>query len=89
MRNPPPEVIAKWPTPNYTDPATRGYAVLAINCVLLPVTAAIVALRLYTRLKVVHSAGLDDLFIGLAMVRTIYSFVLVVANKFPRYRPLE
>ena len=62
------DVILSWPQPNYIDPVRRGPALVAVNCVLLPLALIVVGLRLYTRLIIVHSAGLDDVFIGLASV---------------------
>jgi hypothetical protein len=62
------DVILSWPKPNYVDPERRGPALVVVNCILLPLSLTVVGLRLYTRLMIVHSAGLDDLFIGLASV---------------------
>ncbi|OBT93162.1 hypothetical protein VE01_09232 [Pseudogymnoascus verrucosus] len=59
----PPDVILSWPKPNYTDPDRRGPALLIVNCFLLPLAMVVVGMRLYTRLIIVHSAGLDDVFI--------------------------
>ncbi|KFZ01664.1 hypothetical protein V500_00660 [Pseudogymnoascus sp. VKM F-4518 (FW-2643)] len=59
----PPDVILSWPKPNYTDPDRRGTALLIVNCFLLPLAMIVVGMRLYTRLIIVHSAGLDDVFI--------------------------
>jgi len=67
LRYVPKNVTATW-HPNYVNPQTHGYALLTINCILLPITTAIVLARLYTRLRVVHASGLDDLFITLAIV---------------------
>jgi len=62
------DVISSWPVPNYVDPERRGPALVIINSILLPVSLAVVGLRLYTRLRIAHSAGLDDVFIALASV---------------------
>jgi len=62
------DVILNWPKPNYVDPMRRGPALLIVNSLLLPVALVVVGLRLYTRLKICCSAGLDDLFIALAVV---------------------
>jgi hypothetical protein len=61
----PPDVILSWPKPNYTDPDRRGPALLIVNCFLLPLAMIVVGLRLYTRLIIVHSAGLDDMFLSI------------------------
>jgi hypothetical protein len=61
-------VLLSWPRPNYVDPIRRGPALVIVNSLLLPVALVIVGLRLYTRLVICRSAGLDDLFIALATV---------------------
>ena len=61
-------VLLSWPEPNYVDPIRRGPALVIVNSLLLPVALIIVGLRLYTRLVICRSAGLDDLFIALAVV---------------------
>ncbi|KAI9776643.1 MAG: hypothetical protein M1839_009449 [Geoglossum umbratile] len=71
LRPVPIDVILSWPKPNYVNPLRRGPALLIVNGILLPIAVAVVIARLYTRLRVVRSAGLDDLFIGLALIPTI------------------
>jgi hypothetical protein len=71
LRPVPIDVILNWPKPNYVNPVRRGPALLIVNSVLLPIAGVVVIARLYTRLRIVRSAGLDDLFIGLALVPTI------------------
>lgn len=66
-------VILSWPKPNYIDPIRRGPALVIVNSLLLPLAMIVVGLRLYTRLVICHSAGLDDLFIALAVVRSFLS----------------
>lgn len=68
MRNPPLSVILSWPTPNYVDPETRGNALLIINIIFLALCFAAVGARLWARLRILHSPGLDDLLITIAMV---------------------
>ena len=47
-----------WPTPNYIDPQTRGSPVLfLVTCVT---TAVVVALRLYSRIRLTKTLGVDD-----------------------------
>jgi hypothetical protein len=69
MRLPPPEVLATWPTPDYVDPHTRGNGALIVNIVCLSFGFVITLLRLYTRLKITYSPGLDDVLIVIALVR--------------------
>lgn len=68
IRPVPAAVVAGWPRPNYADPQRRGPALVVVNSLLLALAVGVVGLRLYTRLRVCRSAGLDDLFIGLAVV---------------------
>jgi len=67
------DVILSWPAPNYVNPERRGPALLIVNCILLPLALIIVALRLYTRLRIAQSAGLDDLFIAVATACSLKS----------------
>jgi hypothetical protein len=70
-------VLLSWPKPNYVDPIRRGPALVIVNSVLLPIAIVVVGLRLYTRLFIIRSAGLDDLFIALAVVSNpIQKFVV-------------
>jgi hypothetical protein len=69
MRLPPPEVLATWPIPNYVDPPTRGNGALIVNIVCLSFAFVVTLLRLYTRLKITYSPGLDDVLIVIALVR--------------------
>jgi hypothetical protein len=68
MRTPPAEVVLAWPNPNYTDPVTRGNTLVVVNVILFSFAVLLVAARLYTRLCVKMWAGLDDVFIFLALV---------------------
>jgi hypothetical protein len=68
IRPVPLSVILTWPKPNYVNPVRRGPALVIVNSLLLPIAMVVVGLRLYTRLIICQSAGLDDLFIALAVV---------------------
>lgn len=46
----------------------RGDVVLWAVFTIVPFTIFVVSMRLYTRLRIVHSTGLDDLMIMVAMV---------------------
>ncbi|KAI9763863.1 MAG: hypothetical protein M1840_009047 [Geoglossum simile] len=81
IRPVPIDVVLSWPKPNYVNPVRRGPALLIVNGILLPIAMAVVIARLYTRLRVVRSAGLDDLFIGLALVPTIGLAICVFLGK--------
>ncbi|KAB8078404.1 hypothetical protein BDV29DRAFT_166318 [Aspergillus leporis] len=71
MKLPPANVLATWPTPNYTDPVTRGNSVLVVTIVLLSLAFAVTCLRLYTRFKITCSPGIDDLLIVIALAFAI------------------
>lgn len=71
MKLAPAAVRASWPTPNYIDPPTRGHGVLVVNVVCLSLAFLVVAMRLYTRLRITCSIGVDDLFIVIGLVFAI------------------
>lgn len=68
MQLPPPEVLLTWPTPNYQDPVTRGNAVLVTSIVFVILSTIVTALRVYTRLRITCTAGLDDIMILIGLV---------------------
>jgi Ca2+/Na+ antiporter len=70
--------LESWPTPNYTDPETRGPGVIYINSILYPLVLAVVGIRTYTRVFISRSFGLDDTFILLAMVPLASSLDLLL-----------
>ncbi|KAJ5941347.1 hypothetical protein N7516_001515 [Penicillium verrucosum] len=76
MRFPPPIIAESWPTPNYIDPPTRGHGVLIVNVVCLPLAFLIVSLRLYTRLWITCSAGVDDVLIVVGLIFAIAMAVI-------------
>ncbi|KAL4788075.1 hypothetical protein BJX76DRAFT_367792 [Aspergillus varians] len=77
MRLPPPEVLLTWPTPNYKDPHTRGNAVLITSMVFTGFSIIITALRLYTRLRITYTAGVDDVLVVLGLGFAIAMSVIV------------
>jgi hypothetical protein len=81
IRPVPESVILSWPKPNYVDPARRGPALVVVNSLLLPVAMAVVGLRLYTRLVICRSAGLDDLFIALAVVGIPFRNIWILSDQ--------
>ena len=80
MRHPPLDVILSWPEPNYVNPETRGNALLIVNIIFLVLCFITAAARLWARLRILHSAGVDDLLITIAMVRLLKSFFETLAN---------
>lgn len=71
MRTIPPEVLLSWPTPNYTNPVTKGNALVVVNSIFIVLVVIVVGLRLYTRIWIKRWFGLDDVFIVLALVRLL------------------
>ncbi|PQE12112.1 integral membrane protein [Rutstroemia sp. NJR-2017a BVV2] len=70
MRLPPPEVIASWPAPNYINPEKHGNAVIIVDAVFFPLALLILLIRIYTRIRISKSFGLDDWLIVAAMFPT-------------------
>lgn len=68
MHDPPLQVVAGWPPPNFVDPETRGPALVITNVILIVLVLIAVALRYYARAKITRSFGIDDIFIGVAVV---------------------
>ncbi len=64
----PASVTANWPPPNHVSPETRGPTNIIFISVLLGVAAMVLGIRLYTRVKISHGFGLDDVLISLAFV---------------------
>lgn len=73
MQLPPPEVLLSWPLPNYVNPVTRGDAALIVNIVTMAVAAVVTCLRVYTRLRITYTPGLDDILIVISLVREHYT----------------
>lgn len=69
MRNPPPEVMATWPHPNYDNPDHRGPALLIVEVSIMSVAVLTLLARLYVRIFKVNKSGLDDWLMLAAMVR--------------------
>ena len=63
MREIPVSVLASWPTPNLVDPPTRGSALLVFSCLFKALLLIVVPSRVYTRVKIVHNFGCDDVMI--------------------------
>lgn len=69
MRQPPPDVVAAWPEPDYLHPASRGPALLIVELSIVSLASVVLAGRLYCRLAIMRNAGLDDALAVVAMVR--------------------
>lgn len=68
MRNPPPSVIASWPTANYVNPVSRGPALLIVELTIGSIAIVTLLARLYVRIFKVNKSGLDDWLMLAAMV---------------------
>ncbi|KAH9219309.1 hypothetical protein DL95DRAFT_520687 [Leptodontidium sp. 2 PMI_412] len=55
-------------TANFIDPPTIACSVLEVSLPLSVISTAFVAVRIYTRLKIVKSPGWDDLLLGIGLV---------------------
>lgn len=64
----PPSVMDSWPTPNYTNPETRGAALPISVLVLYFLTVLVLTVRLYGKIEISHSFREDDSLIVVAMV---------------------
>jgi hypothetical protein len=68
MRNPPLEVVASWPPPNYDNPVHRGPTLLIVEVTIMSVAILTLMARLYVRIFKVNKHGLDDWLMLAAMV---------------------
>jgi len=71
MRLPPLDVIAHWPKPNYEHPVTRDPSNIIFNSILLPIVSVLVGIRVFTRLRISRSFGIDDWLIVAAVFPTV------------------
>jgi len=67
--NPPLEVIQSWPKPSL-NPETVGWGVVVAMVILYAFALGVVVARLWARFAIQRNAGIDDIFIVLAMVST-------------------
>lgn len=68
MQLPPVEVLLSWPTPNHVNPTdVRGPALLIISWILFPIALLMVGLRIFTRLTLSKSFGVDDILLVTAV----------------------
>jgi len=80
------EIIDSWPAPNFKDPVTRGSALTVVNIIFIILVFLVVGLRYYTRLRITHSFGQDDIVSGL-LVRQFF-WALCCSTLTNRYRSL-
>ena len=71
MQLPPVNVILSWPTPNYTNPTDiRGPQLLIVTLIFFPIAVCMVALRVFTHLRLSKAFGVDDLILVTATIPT-------------------
>lgn len=70
--HPPVDLVLAWQTDAFPHGIRRGLTLVVVVAAMYIITLCIVLGRIYARLFVQHSAGLDDLFISLAMVRKCF-----------------
>jgi hypothetical protein len=68
LRFPPLDVLATFPTPNYTNPVTHGPELTILNLIFLGIATSALVLRLYSRVIVNKWLGLDDWLICISYV---------------------
>lgn len=71
MQLPPLAVMATWPKPNYVDPITRGHGVVIVNAICMSLAFIVTLLRLYTRIWITATPGVDDILIVIALLFAI------------------
>ena len=60
IRNPPPDLVALWPTLNYTNLETRGPALIVVELLAVSISTIYLGLHLYIREYIVYSISWDD-----------------------------
>ncbi|KAL1960514.1 hypothetical protein VTO42DRAFT_7813 [Malbranchea cinnamomea] len=75
MRDPPPDVVASWPEPNYVNPEYQGPQLTVVGINLLVISHITVALRLWVRVHMKKKAGWDDWLMVTVMPIVIASTV--------------
>jgi hypothetical protein len=84
MQIPSSGAITSWPQSNNVNPVTRGLANTIVSSVLYCIVCIFLFLRIFTRLRLSKSFGVDDILLLLAWIPTTAFFVvsLVVTHHF-------
>lgn len=69
MRQPPPDVVASWPAPNYINPETRGPALVIVELLAMSISTICLGLRFYARAYIMRNVDWDDWLMLSAAVR--------------------
>jgi hypothetical protein len=79
MQLPPVEVMMTWPQGNYTHPSeVRGPAIFVLTLICIPLIVILVALRVYTRLRLTKNFGADNVAIVAALCPTLGCAVITM-----------
>ncbi|KAL7274618.1 hypothetical protein RUND412_002468 [Rhizina undulata] len=62
-KDPPPALIASWPPANKVNPAWRGNGLVVVESLMISLVVIVVGLRIYSRVWMRKSFGMDDWFI--------------------------
>jgi hypothetical protein len=65
---PPYDVVLSWPTPNYENPESRGWAAPIILIIVAVITTMVFIARMWARVVISKNAGLDDWLMTAAMI---------------------
>jgi hypothetical protein len=66
--HPPASVLLDWPNANFIDPETRGWGAPIALLIVVGITFLVYVARIWARLAVAKSLGLDDVLMSIAMV---------------------
>ncbi|TQS35996.1 hypothetical protein Golomagni_03567 [Golovinomyces magnicellulatus] len=75
MQLPTKSQVESWPAPNYSFPVSRHYENTIITCTMLPITIQVVALRIFSRIRLSRYWGVDDTMMIASLVPTM-SYVI-------------
>ena len=74
MRDPPPEVVASWPKPNYINPENQGPGIAISGITFMSLATILVMLRVYVRGWLIRSFGWDDAWMVAALVHSFQTY---------------
>ncbi|KAE8358075.1 hypothetical protein BDV27DRAFT_163926 [Aspergillus caelatus] len=69
--------MANWPEPNYVNPPTRGQGIIITNVIFGVLALITTALRLYSRVKITSTFGIDDVCFLFAVLAAVAMWVVM------------
>jgi hypothetical protein len=69
--NPPDDVLASWPAPNFVNPELQGIALSVIAIFFCVLAYLVVGLWLYVRACLLRAFGIDDWLMAICLVCTL------------------